>query len=155
MAFFIYWRIRVINFANTTFHGITSTHVENTYFHPVLNLLLQDHLHLRGEHSKPAVTTSNLRGSSPHTWRTHAKKAETVINFRIISTYVENTGRPCALNSIGWDHLHIRGEHLGLKLLICFAEGSSPHTWRTHRFKVGDSYQFRIISTYVENTASI
>ena len=131
MAFFIYWRIRVINFANTTFHGITSTYVENTYFHPVLNLLLQDHLHLRGEHDAGKQVPLWILGSSPLTWRTLLEQTLNTQNDGIISTYVENTTNCVAIPVVGWDHLHLRGEHLDTLQENARAAGSSPPTWRT------------------------
>ena len=70
----------------------------------------------------------------------------------ITSTYVENTAfyNFCAL--FGQDHLHIRGEYAGEQIVEMADLGSPPHTWRIHVLWVRQRKQFRITSTYVENT---
>ena len=49
---------------------IISTYVENTIVLKTMKTYYKDHLHIRGEHSIGAATTSVGLGSSPHTWRT-------------------------------------------------------------------------------------
>ena len=71
---------------------------------------------------------------------------------RIISTYVENTWSNCCTSSYEQDHLHIRGEHFITQYRWFWSPGSSPHTWRTHKFIPKFYVSHRIISTYVENT---
>ena len=50
------------------------------------------------------------------------------------------------------DHLHIRGDHQPLNHHRLAWQGSSPHTWRSHKRKKSVRLQVRIISTYVEIT---
>ncbi len=85
--------------------------MENTYFHPVLNLLLQDHLHLRGEHDAGKQVPLWILGSSPLTWRTLLEQTLNTQNDGIISTYVENTPKDETSDTLEEDHLHLRGEH--------------------------------------------
>ena len=111
-----------------------------------------DHLHIRGEHQRKASEDLNAKGSSPHTWRTQVQAFKVPLNSRIISTYVENTGKDISYTINSRDHLHIRGEHSFNQLTRHYRLGSSPHTWRTH-VRFSDFYKaMRIISTYVENT---
>ena len=163
MAFFIYWIIRVSNFANTkalqNLHTwgaseaaphtwrildeiinsifkcrIISTYVENTFTNSRSNLWSKDHLHIRGEYNLlPKIQIIQL-GSSPHTWRILRTNLSKPQKSRIISTYVENT----VLTLRKW----------------VWQIGSSPHTWRIHYFDNGSQFAYRIISTYVENTYS-
>ena len=74
---------------------------------------MQDHLHIRGEHSQTTIFTKRGTGSSPHTWRTH-----------YLWGYAERHGM---------DHLHIRGEHKETSETREKRAGSSPHTWRTRQ----------------------
>ena len=50
-------------------------------------------------------------GSPPHTWRIQLPWDYINDNYRITSTYVENTFGGSAPNGFFWDHLHIRGEY--------------------------------------------
>ena len=94
--------------------------------------MLQDHLHIRGEHHQLKIIPYLNLGSSPHTWRTPNHHDQAISPIRIISTYVENTRQRTVNPPLKGDHLHIRGEH----------KGGSYRLWEL----------FRIISTYVENT---
>ena len=116
------------------------------------NLMVQDHLHIRGEHEALKAATPKGMGSSPHTWRTPTILNALSVTNGIISTYVENTTCLSAINSLTKDHLHIRGEHSDLFCRIYDKTGSSPHTWRTP-LEISDILNILgIISTYVENT---
>ena len=68
---------------------------------------------------------------------------------------MENTKSDNSLAVFTWDHLHIRGEHVASFVLINFAQGSPPHTWRTLDSKQARKIAERITSTYVENTGVI
>ena len=72
--------------------------------------------------------------------------------IRITSTYVENTDGCELFIRKDKDHLHIRGEYLGLKPNSLPIAGSPPHTWRIRRFTWIQNPTTRITSTYVENT---
>ncbi len=132
---------------------IISTYVENTYSFISKLHIVEDHLHIRGEHGVIDLENKTESGSSPHTWRTLTAWTQKGRRLRIISTYVENTQLPPAHWAIVEDHLHIRGEHSSMKLSSTPFLGSSPHTWRTqfNWSKIGQL--LRIISTYVENTS--
>ena len=122
MAFFIYWIIRVSNFANTkalqNLHTwgaseaaphtwrihlvnalinltvrIISTYVENTPALSSVHLENANHLHIRGEYTSGFKWVDLKTGSSPHTWRILTPDEDSMRNQRIISTYVENTKR--------------------------------------------------------------
>ena len=70
----------------------------------------------------------------------------------ITSTYVENTGGAHRKIRKARDHLHIRGEYLGVSLLGAGVLGSPPHTWRIRLGAFSMFLFLRITSTYVENT---
>ena len=93
---------------------ITSTYVENTAMSKRPTLDIQDHLHLRGEHSFLELSVGTRVGSPPLTWRTlvvcialaTALRITPPLTWRtliiqadekgisgITSTYVENTKR--------------------------------------------------------------
>ena len=74
-------------------------------------LLLQDHLHIRGEYSADEAEMVQDLGSPPHTWRILKSFISTRGTLRITSTYVENTSYEHIGLSVLWDHLHIRGEY--------------------------------------------
>ena len=99
-----------------------------------------------------AVTVVLQLGSSPHTWRTQLLVGGGAVEFRIISTYVDNTVCILSAQQGIWDHLHIRGEHAIEKWREFFVVGSSPHTWRTQNREIAFQTVDGIISTYVENT---
>ena len=111
-----------------------------------------DHLHLRGEHYLNRLLILKMMGSSPLTWRTLLRTKLPTHWKRIISTYVENTNICVAIPVVGWDHLHLRGEHLDTLQENARAAGSSPPTWRTPIYEAIRQETGRIISTYVENT---
>ena len=131
---------------------ITSTYVENTArFAPTIEHY-KDHLHIRGEYRFCRNKVIQDLGSPPHTWRIRIWIPGVLINFRITSTYVENTvifGYELALL---WDHLHIRGEYQAWKWQAKTTWGSPPHTWRIPRKGRKKTKAQRITSTYVENT---
>ena len=85
-----------------------------------------------GEYSIPIFLIHCTKGSPPHTWRILILKLWVVGQFRITSTYVENTPESLTLNTSPQDHLHIRGEYHDLVKLV--------------------RDDNRITSTYVENT---
>ena len=126
------WRTRSSRLSSVSFKGITSTYVENTKRRPVCSQCDRDHLHIRGEHR--IVTTV------------------VATSCRITSTYVENTKSFGTCLWVARDHLHIRGEHLPDISTVATVIGSPPHTWRTLNLVHGSTPQWRITSTYVENT---
>ena len=109
---------------------ITSTYVENTWFHLKSNVPVGDHLHIRGEYEMLTIVCHVSKGSPPHTWRIPFVKLSEGTGYRITSTYVENTLFSFSSISICKDHLHIRGEYNMLPVLIHLGIGSPPHTWR-------------------------
>ena len=146
------WRIRKFETKMQWNMGITSTYVENTRVNSIAFLKYWDHLHIRGEYPIRDSPELTKMGSPPHTWRIQSVSTIMHANFRITSTYVENTSVHDAKRFWARDHLHIRGEY-GMRLRIfSLMVGSPPHTWRilkTHKIKiVGNG----ITSTYVENT---
>ena len=115
---------------------ITSTYVENTWFHLKSNVPVGDHLHIRGEYEMLTIVCHVSKGSPPHTWRIRRSIHQFSHKPRITSTYVENTyQRYCFLRSFQ-DHLHIRGEYRPLILRLATLLGSPPHTWRIPFFKL-------------------
>ena len=72
--------------------------------------------------------------------------------WRIIPTYVGNTG--WAYNPFVHltDHPHIRGEHGARIYNKTKNDGSSPHTWGTLTGTTAAQFAERIIPTYVGNT---
>ena len=113
---------------------------------------MQDHLHIRGEYAKKRYKLQSKLGSPPHTWRIHQIDLVPTGRNRITSTYVENTDGCELFIRKDKDHLHIRGEYLGLKPNSLPIAGSPPHTWRIRRFTWIQNPTTRITSTYVENT---
>ena len=79
--------------------------------------LIQDHLHIRGEYGNPVNVEVGDRGSPPHTWRIHIPTHWLKTDFRITSTYVENTPPTPPSVDPARDHLHIRGEYNIVKKL--------------------------------------
>ena len=114
--------------------------------------MTQDHLHIRGDHYVDMRGDAGRAGSSPHTWRSPLLFLFTQNKERIISTYVEITAVACCVSLLYRDHLHIRGDHNDGVYYDISASGSSPHTWRSHRFLFYPWGVFGIISTYVEIT---
>ena len=70
-------------------------------------------------------------GSPPLTWRTLDLNDDVTPKNGITSTYVENTIAPREDSFVTKDHLHLRGEHLLLRLRFLCSRGSPPLTWRT------------------------
>ena len=126
--------------------------MENTFSILRHNGLDKDHLHLRGEYCARPVLRIWERGSPPLTWRIRKKDAEQQADFRITSTYVENTVFTLIFYFCAWDHLHIRGEYLLVAVIRFTSTGSSPHTWRILSYGLTIFNAIRITSTYVENT---
>ena len=126
--------------------------MENTKCKVSKENLIEDHLHLRGEHLESLELARSEKGSPPLTWRTLIYFAFFSINFRITSTYVENTFKPTRRQGGGEDHLHLRGEHLFFSISLYNYIGSPPLTWRTLLGKYRKSGLLGITSTYVENT---
>ena len=85
--------------------------MENTLLRYILVYLYQDHLHIRGEYAILAGKATFKVGSSPHTWRILITIDYLILQNRIISTYVENTGDKGVMYYAHEDHLHIRGEY--------------------------------------------
>ena len=126
------WRTQPRQLVNNLVIGITSTYVENTKIHYLKNSFIEDHLHIRGEHSASPSRELDTIGSPPHTWRTLRHED--------------------ALKIIVKDHLHIRGEHSKVRSSSDLDLGSPPHTWRTRLQNYQQKWNCRITSTYVENT---
>ena len=134
---------------------IISTYVENTIWKLQESLQCKDHLHIRGEYVPKSWSKKRKAGSSPHTWRIQLLFKILMISLRIISTYVENTWFKWRNNNRKRDHLHIRGEYSKIKYTERSGLGSSPHTWRILYCYSHQERKYRIISTYVENTAGL
>ena len=146
------WRIQFDSKQDAIDCRITSTYVENTLIRSILNRILEDHLHIRGEYIRIWVITSRIRGSPPHTWRIHFFSVFLFKWDRITSTYVENTFLLKNLWAAYQDHLHIRGEYLAHSKEEAWKLGSPPHTWRILSRAKLEGKAFGITSTYVENT---
>ena len=132
--------------------GITSTCVENTVDTGYLSHSLQDHLHMCGEYIQTVSPPMHLIGSPPHTWRIRSRLFIGYSFNRITSTYVENTATLFFMEKYSEDHLHIRGEYRQSSAKSNYYLGSPPHTWRIPPGHVVMISEFRITSTYVENT---
>ena len=115
----------------------------------------EDHLHIRGEYSMILTCRTPETGSPPHTWRILWICDIINRNFRITSTYVENTVRLIKPGAFPEDHLHIRGEYHLACPFHCSSPGSPPHTWRIQTLISAGTDQTRITSTYVENTLTM
>ena len=83
-----------------------------------------------GEYEDIAQSTFDELGSPPHTWRIHIDNVMIFQEFRITSTYVENTQPRFCVQTLHKDHLHIRGEYYQLPYFLWKNIGSPPHTWR-------------------------
>ncbi len=105
------WRTRSELGSSIPVPGITSTYVENTALLEFADGFIQDHLHLRGEHSVLVSLIVSELGSPPLTWRTLCIEDFRMEKLRITSTYVENTLNRVAVLLLSRDHLHLRGEH--------------------------------------------
>ncbi len=106
------WRIRNRTDGQERTLGITSTYVENTQIKKFLGSDFGDHLHIRGEYFHKWVDGLAKWGSPPHTWRILAYRSCHLVQYRITSTYVENTFYQYLLIVEFRDHLHIRGEYI-------------------------------------------
>ena len=125
------WRTQIIVILFEKFVRITSTYVENTGGNIFKDEWVQDHLHLRGEHSFLELSVGTRVGSPPLTWRTPLVCNCLFLAARITSTYVENTRFEWWCNAKKWDHLHLRGEHYSATRGQFCHQGSPPLTWRT------------------------
>ena len=105
------WRILQCNCLPILMLRIISTYVENTSICSRCYIQIGDHLHIRGEYCLIHCISSLILGSSPHTWRILVPRASAILDFGIISTYVENTKMMKQASKIVEDHLHIRGEY--------------------------------------------
>ena len=56
-----------------------------------IDMLMWDHIHLRGEYLVVSSLVRDCIGSSPLTWRIPTPVKGVAEDIRIISTYVENT----------------------------------------------------------------
>ena len=65
------WRIQALATAGLGLNGITSTYVENTVLETYKDIILKDHLHIRGEYNRKDGINMINKGSPPHTWRIH------------------------------------------------------------------------------------
>ena len=87
------WRSLKEKYVDPSTVRIISTYVEITLTIPCRVGVIQDHLHIRGDHHMQGVTCGMVLGSSPHTWRSLGYMLNDVRILRIISTYVEITKR--------------------------------------------------------------
>ena len=145
-------RIRIDIPAGAVIYRITSTYVENTLRPVTMYRTSRDHLHIRGEYGALVAAVGVVVGSPPHTWRIPTCSSCYSIEFRITSTYVENTFHQVENISIIKDHLHIRGEYVFVTAYARRNLGSPPHTWRIHVLGNYKEDDCGITSTYVENT---
>ena len=126
--------------------------MENTDWLNEVHFRAKDHLHIRGEYGYASSTNHGGRGSPPHTWRIHNSDKSAAKNFRITSTYVENTTLDLKQYRKFRDHLHIRGEYIRFAIINFGFAGSPPHTWRIRTVEARAISNPGITSTYVENT---
>ena len=96
-----------------------------------LNIVIEDHLHLRGEHAGLIDMYNAKSGSPPLTWRTLSNFQGASLDVGITSTYVENTSNSVLPFCQFLDHLHLRGEHSSNNNWVDLSKGSPPLTWRT------------------------
>ena len=114
--------------------------------------VIQDHPHIRGDHSFRASSTTLRMGSPPHTWGPLTMGSPCQDLSRITPTYVGTTGlfrweiHPCQ------DHPHIRGDHNWPNSRARPSVGSPPHTWGPLHTEFLSPASDRITPTYVGTT---
>ncbi len=128
------------------------THVGNTFFPPLLFLLLSAHPHARGEHPRNKGGAPKVCGSSPRTWGTQPIHLQYVASQRLIPTHVGNTRMLLTSSCSLAAHPHARGEHAKTEKSMHSFYGSSPRTWGTLRSDYSPVLFFRLIPTHVGNT---
>ena len=131
---------------------IIPTCVGNTGIARCVHQRPSDHPHVRGEHGQISVPQAAYNGSSPRAWGTLGDGVESVDAARIIPTCVGNTVDILPGGTIGTDHPHVRGEHLGRVSAGMASTGSSPRAWGTRILKSFMKLCFWIIPTCVGNT---
>ena len=126
--------------------------MENTKWSSYLSILIEDHLHTRGEYSALSFQNFKKLGSPPHSWRIQQVTISDSCLVRITSTLVENTNCLYSWGFCSKDHLHTRGEYPALVVPTFLLLGSPPHSWRIQGQLQPADYKKRITSTLVENT---
>ncbi|CBL50675.1 putative protein without homology [Lactobacillus crispatus ST1] len=106
-----------------------------------------------GEYLSDSITTAELSGSPPHSWRIPIFGVPSLIILRITSTLVENTHNLAHRLQVVEDHLHTRGEYDLLLRRKLTVPGSPPHSWRIQQRLILMVEQVGITSTLVENTS--
>ena len=110
------------------------------------------HPHASGEHSRIAINSGIVCGSSPREWGTLIARSRPEHIDRFIPTRVGNTQRlmrPLGDRSV---HPHASGEHIPRLRYIQRPTGSSPREWGTPAWCRHNRPVHRFIPTRVGNT---
>ena len=130
----------------------TSTDVEKTLADSTRCVSVRKHLHGRGEDEVLDHSTGSVRETPPRTWRRLSTIQAEPAAGRNTSTDVEKTLDEVSLYTIGWKHLHGRGEDI-LSFASSFATTETPpRTWRRRSREFHKLFRGRNTSTDVEKT---
>ena len=88
----------------------------------------RDHPRIRGEHQRGATYNEQIAGSSPHTRGAHDWLEDFADRPGIIPAYAGSTAGCGRRTARPRDHPRIRGEHVGVHMIVVDGLGSSPHT---------------------------
>ena len=96
-----------------------------------IDVKLEDHPHIHGEHSIADKCKDKFLGSPPYTWGTHFIAWHKQGFSGITPIYMGNTLKQLLTMGNTQDHPHIHGEHLPKLSGAMQSIGSPPYTWGT------------------------
>ena len=136
-------------------HGIIPAYAGSTRLVLMMMPTCWDHPRIRGEHEFTPLTSSNGKGSSPHTRGARLAVCQNRLQPGTIPAYAGSTNRLESEWSALWDHPRIRGEHLTFAESTYRARGSSPHTRGARKVHRAHQEGRGIIPAYAGSTKSV
>src|SRR5690606_6328917 len=146
------WRAPAREGRENTLGRTTSTCVESTKAPALGGCAGPDHLHVRGEHDSKLLGNVPRYGPPPRAWRARHPADAHCTSLRATSTCVESTTPSCWEMCRATDHLHVRGEHRGVRERSPCLRGPPPRAWRAHVMPWASAAAQRTTSTCVEST---
>ena len=107
---------------------IIPAYAGSTNFLGAPDSVASDHPRIRGEHQRGATYNEQIAGSSPHTRGAHDWLEDFADRPGIIPAYAGSTAGCGRRTARPRDHPRIRGEHVGVHMIVVDGLGSSPHT---------------------------
>ena len=108
--------------------GIIPAYAGSTWVSACPTRPRRDHPRIRGEHQDEDVEEQANAGSSPHTRGAPTSWGRPTRWPRIIPAYAGSTAGCGRRTARPRDHPRIRGEHVGVHMIVVDGLGSSPHT---------------------------